>query len=268
MDIRDLSEQFFGVNEQTMAEAILLSANSRGYILGAVVELELRNSLLDQGLHVQRIKEKWVGEKVHHGDFYVSKNGNDWYVFESKGLKSNSEKWAKVWDIPPGKGEVLRWIERKKGAAWKELVASLSDSEAQALAEVDSPGQVRVLQTHFVSGTAGRSGRSLATPRKDEFNVVSIDTFIKLGKHRFLFAASDQLEPSSSDSNHLKQNYLVGLALPEQGMVIGPLKPWVSDPSSLLDSLGDPVDADLMQVDNRAPGQRADGVDFIWEETD
>lgn len=264
MDLEQLAEEHFGVTVDKLRQAILASANARGYILGAVAELELRDFLEGLGLEVKRIKEKWVGEKLHHGDFYVSRDSHEWFVFESKGLKSNAEKWARLWEVPVGKGQVYEWIARKRGTAWRELLASMTPEQTEVLRDVSQPGEVAVLQTHFVSGTAGRSGRRIATPRVDEFNVVTLDTFIKLGEHRFLFASSDELERSETDSEHLKQNYLVGLAIPRERLVVGPLRPWTSDVNSLISRLSNPVNERDMQVDDRAPGARAEGVDFIW----
>ncbi len=44
--------------------------------------------------------------------------------------------------------------------------------------------KIKVLETHFVSGAGGLSGRSQATPRKDEFNLISIDIFLKYKEHK------------------------------------------------------------------------------------
>jgi hypothetical protein len=61
-----------------------------------------------------------------------------------------------------------------------------------------------------VSGTSGRSGRTQATPRKDEFNVISVDIFLRYPEHRFLFANPQLLDSSADDPAHLKQNYIMG----------------------------------------------------------
>ena len=264
MDIEQLADEHFGVTVDKLIDAMLASANARGYILGAVAELELRDHLEGLGLEVKRIKEKWVGEKLHHGDFYVSRNSREWFVFESKGLKSNAEKWQGLWDVPEGREQVYDWIARKRSPHWKELLAAMTSDEAHALKRVTRPGEVSILETHFVSGTAGKSGRKIATPRVDEFHVVTLDTYIKLGEHRFLFAAADDLERSKGHPEHLKQNYLVGLTIPDERLVVGPLNPWTSDAISLISQLRNPVDERDMQVDDRAPGARAEGVDYDW----
>ena len=66
-----VASQLFGVDEKVVIEAILDSPNARGYIIGSISELLLRNTLIGQGFKVLRIKEKWEGPKIHHGDFYI-----------------------------------------------------------------------------------------------------------------------------------------------------------------------------------------------------
>jgi len=75
-----VASQLFGVDEQVVIEAILDSPNARGYIIGSISELLLRNTLLKEGFRVLRIKEKWEGPKIHHGDFYISKDEKNWFV--------------------------------------------------------------------------------------------------------------------------------------------------------------------------------------------
>ena len=70
--------------------------------------------------------------------------------------------------------------------------------------------KIQVLETHFVSGSSGLNERTQATPRKDEFNVVAVDIFLKFSEHKFLFANPKNLDSSSADPNHLQQNYIIG----------------------------------------------------------
>lgn len=81
-------------------EALKLSPNAQGYVSGSITELLLKYHLESLGYTVERIREKWEGRKHpnHHGDFYFhDKNGNC-FVLESKGVKSNSEKWHKLYN--------------------------------------------------------------------------------------------------------------------------------------------------------------------------
>lgn len=102
-ELETFAKTEFGVDLDTLILAIELSPNAQGYLDGAVTELVLKGFLEKQGYELLRIKEKWEGDKLlaHHGDFYIRKNGTkDWFVLESKGVKSNSEKWHRIFNRP------------------------------------------------------------------------------------------------------------------------------------------------------------------------
>ena len=99
--LSDYIKSKFAVGEDIFLEALRLSPNARGYISGAISEFLLRDFITSRGYKIMRIKEKWEGDKHpnHHGDFYVRKKGTkNWFVLESKGVKSNSEKWHKLFN--------------------------------------------------------------------------------------------------------------------------------------------------------------------------
>lgn len=115
--------------------------------------------------------------------------------------------------------------------------------------------RVKVLETHFVSGTSGASERTQATPRKDEFNVVAIDIVLRYPEHKFLFANPQNLESSGDDPYHLQQNYIMGFVFTdEQGnTTLHITDDWYEDLGDVLDTLNpeDSVKEEDMQVDNR-----------------
>ncbi|MCA9316250.1 MAG: hypothetical protein R3F05_02270 [Planctomycetota bacterium] len=86
-------------SERQLLRAVL-SPNPRGYVLGAISEILLRDRLRRQGFECHRIVEKPAGgfrEKRAdvRGDLYVRPRGSKsdgWWVVECKGLKSNAEK--------------------------------------------------------------------------------------------------------------------------------------------------------------------------------
>ena len=92
----------FKTNLEIFLEALKLSPNAQGYVGGSITELLLKKKLEEEyNLEVERIREKWEGRKHpnHHGDFYFRKSSNSiWFVMESKGVKSNSEKWHKLYN--------------------------------------------------------------------------------------------------------------------------------------------------------------------------
>jgi hypothetical protein len=247
-------QKHFGVGPEVLVEALRASPNARGYILGSLTELLLRQHLERLGYSIRRIKEKWVGPKRHHGDFYVSADGQDWFVVESKGLKSNAEQWHKLALVGPSRAELENWFERKRSGEIRVWWQSLPPERKLRILEPGAFNRARVLETHFVSGTAGRAGRTIATPRKSEFHVVALDLFLRTGAHEFVFAASHALEPAERHPDHLKQNYLLDIVVGDDAPVIR--KPWTRDFNEVFRTLRDPVKCSEMQVDERGPDER------------
>lgn len=240
----------FKTTLEIFLEALKLSPNAQGYVSGSITELLLKKKLEESGYEVKRIREKWEGRKHarHHGDFYFRKNTQSpWYVLESKGVKSNTEDWNKLYNYSRlmkmlyDYHEVIHWINQDEEIEpqienWintnlpglKEAPTLYSYEEIQGYLknppkrvteklnamkllsnktreEIDKMiderlafvmSKVMVLDTHFVSGTSGASDRTQATPRKDEFNLISIDIVLRYNDHKFLFANPKHLESS------------------------------------------------------------------------
>ena len=92
------------------------------YFCGSI-NRQLTKNLQELGFEVNRIREKWEGKKhaQHHGDFYFRKNSESpWFVLESKGVKSNTEHWNKLYNYPKLKKvlfdyqEIIHWIDKSK----------------------------------------------------------------------------------------------------------------------------------------------------------
>jgi hypothetical protein len=111
--------------------------------------------------------------------------------------------------------------------------------------------KVKVLETHFVSGAGGLTDRSQATPRKDEFNLISIDIFLKFTEHKFLFANPQNLESSGADVNHLQQNYIMGFVFNDNELCLS--DEWSDDFNEVLGTVdkNDAINEEDMQIDNR-----------------
>lgn len=278
---------------------------------GSITELLLKKKLEESKYEVKRIREKWEGRKHphHHGDFYFRKGTADlWYVLESKGVKSNSEKWHKLYNFDKLEKflfdhyEKITWIDKKKDiepqiVSWieknlpklrtdyssmlydyeeiqkyiknkpkteTEKSKAISSLERYSRAEISKMieerlayvmSKIKVLETHFVSGTSGSSERTQATPRKDEFNIISIDIFLRFNEHKFVFANPKQLESSGDDANHLQQNYIMGFVFAkEDGSLDLKLSDeWYDSFEVVYDTLNseDSIKKDEMQIDNR-----------------
>jgi hypothetical protein len=111
--------------------------------------------------------------------------------------------------------------------------------------------KVKVLETHFVSGAGGLSGRTQATPRKDEFNLISIDIFLRFTEHKFLFANPLNLESSGADVNHLQQNYIMGFVFNNSEPCLS--DEWSDDFDEVLDTvdISNVINEADMQIDSR-----------------
>lgn len=298
-------DKVFKTTLEVFYEALKMSPNAQGYVSGSVTELLLKRHLENLGFIVKRIREKWEGEKHqnHHGDFYFKKeNGNLWYVLESKGVKSNSEKWHKLYNYEKLKTflykhrEKISWIQDKDNAEqeikqWiqENLPKFLTDYkdnlyDYEEIQKYTSPKRetqkskdinklksysrediqnmidnrlsylmtkIKVLETHFVSGAGGQSNRTQATPRKDEFNIISIDIFLRWTEHKFLFANPKNLESSGADENHLQQNYIMGFIFHETELCL--TDEWYDDFNDVVSTLtiDEAIDENDMQIDYR-----------------
>src|SRR3972149_1089845 len=115
-------QRVFKTTLEIFLEALRHSPNAQGYVSGSITELLLKKKLEEEhGFEVKRIREKWEGRKHsrHHGDFYFRKPDSLlWYVIESKGVKSNSEKWHRLYNFENLKNflithaDKIPWINR------------------------------------------------------------------------------------------------------------------------------------------------------------
>jgi len=302
-------ERVFKTTLEIFLEALKLSPNAQGYVAGSITELLLKKKLEEAyGFEVKRIREKWEGKKHsrHHGDFYFRKpDSPHWYVMESKGVKSNSEKWHKLYNFENLKNflivhasklpwiyhntdaepQVISWISTNLPKFRSDYSSQLYEYEevqkykpkretekSKAIAALRGfnrdqinnmiqerldyvMSKIKILETHFVSGTSRTSERTQATPRKDEFNIVAIDIFLRFPEHKFLFANPQNLESSGDDPNHLQQNYIMGFVFTDDaGKVrLNITDEWYEDLNEVYDTLDtdDSINEDDMQIDNR-----------------
>jgi hypothetical protein len=304
-------QKVFKTSLEIFLEALKLSPNAQGYVLGSVTELLLKKRIEDEGFEVKRIREKWEGRKHpnHHGDLYFRIPGDTkWFVLESKGVKSNSEKWHKLYNYDRLKrfmiahSNKIAWIDQDddiepQAEAWIENnLPKLRNEYAENLYEfeevqdyLENPprretnksktikrlrgltrdeinrlieerlayvvSKIKVLETHFVSGTSETSERTQATPRKNEFNIVAIDIVLRYHEHKFLFANPKLLESSGDDPNHLQQNYIVGFVFPDenQNPALSITDEWFEDFHEVFATVNPKhaVKEKDMQVDNR-----------------
>ncbi len=304
MSIFDKLTQFvdkvFKTTLEVFYEALKMSPNAQGYVSGSITELLLKKYLISLNYQVKRIREKWEGEKHpnHHGDFYFKKDEH-WFVLESKGVKSNTEKWNGLYNYENLKkflfthSEKICWIDQNKAvepqienwikynlpkffdeyqdtlygyedvqkySSTKKSQKALAIEKLKGLtreeisAKIDERlnyvmTKIKVLDTHFVSGRGGN--RTQATPRKEEFNIISIDIFLRYNEHKFLFANPKNLDSSEKDEEHLKQNYIMGFVFNENELCL--TDDWSEDIEEVLKtvSIDEAINESDMQIDFR-----------------
>jgi hypothetical protein len=302
-------ERVFKTTLEIFLEALKLSPNAQGYVAGSITELLLKKKLNEEyGFEVRRIREKWEGKKHsrHHGDFYFRKPASPhWYVMESKGVKSNSEKWHKLYNFDNLKNflivhasklpwvdhssdverQIIDWIytnlpkfrdqysaqlyefeevqkyKPRRETDKSKAIAALRDFTRDQINDMIQDrldyvmSKVKILETHFVSGTSRTSERTQATPRKDEFNIVAIDIVLRFPEHKFLFTNPQNLESSGDDPNHLQQNYIMGFVFTNDAgkLTLNITDEWYDDLNEVYDTLDteDSINEDDMQIDNR-----------------
>ena len=281
----------FGVDEQTFYQALKLSPSARGYIIGAISEILLKNHLEAKGYKVVRIKEKPSGgnkakNDQARGDFYIRKNGkkaNRWLVVESKGLKSNSEFRGGKLDSPE---KVFKFLKKRifnmqtkevifnKGfnkysktktsfkkkntgkkfpdfkwdrnfpgpecynldGLWsnenelKEWVFSLDKNFFTEEAYRNAEGAIAILETHQPTRRKGIETDIIqAAPLVSDFNIMSIDLFLRTGKHEFVFTNSEKISHSPTSPEHLYQNYTIDILVKDKKDKPLTQPPWYDD---------------------------------------
>lgn len=310
-ELRNYIFEKFKIDEATFLESLKLSPNSQGYVIGAITELLLKRHLENLGFEVKRIKEKWEGDKHpnHKGDLYFKKiDTENWFVLESKGVKSNTEDWNSLYNYDSLKNflinysniiswidndadieiQVVQWISENlpefiengiystrlygyneirnytipvRNTPKKAIIATLqgySRDEINTLIEERVnyvQTKIKVLDTHLVSGMSNNNGREQHTPRKDEFNILSVNIALRFNEHRFYFINPQNLDSSASNENHLQQNYVMGFVFSQEdgNLQLDLSDEWNDNFDTVYETLNhdNAISTDDWQIDNR-----------------
>ena len=174
------------------------------------------------------------------------------------GLKIISPKFLETYNFTLyDYEEIHKYKAPKRETKKSKAIARLKEYSREEISNMINErlnyllAKIKVLETHFVSGAGGLSGRTQATPLKDEFNIISIDIFLRYPEHKFLFANPKNLESSGADPNHLQQNYIMGFVFNEKNICLS--DEWHEDFNEVLDTIDkkDAIKENDMQVDNR-----------------
>jgi len=91
-------------------------------------------------------------------------------------------------------------------------------------------GAISILETHQPSTrTDETTGITHAAPLIADFNIMSVDLFLRTGKHEFVFMNAADISHSPTSPNHLYQNYIIDILIPGLKDQLIIQHPWYSN---------------------------------------
>lgn len=196
-----------------------------------------------------------IDRKKHTESIY--KSGERAYLKKKKAWEAkNKGKFPKFdWSkINPGSGiPDLNglWKDKKEIKDWLDKFPEESFSE-NAYWDLTAP--IRLLQTHMPSSRVDPETKIKSTgPLVSEFNILSVDLFLKTGKHEFVFVNSEELNHQGKSPNHLQQNYTIDILTAKDNYERHKLiEPWYDDLDKCIeDTKPKPRKIDKTQLDLR-----------------
>lgn len=159
-------------------------------------------------------------------------------------------KWSKTFPGPDCYSLEGIW---KDEADLKKWVYSLDKDSFTENAYRRIDGAISILETHQPSKRVGiKTGIDQAAPLVYDFNIMSVDLFLRTGKHEFVFMNAEEISHSPSSPEHLYQNYTIDILVKGKKSEPTIQAPWYSD---IEDCIGQTKPAyrkiDQSQIDKR-----------------
>ena len=159
-------------------------------------------------------------------------------------------KWSKDFPGPDCYNLENIWKDEADLKLW---VNSLSKDSFTEEAYRKKVGAITILETHQPSKRVGiKTGIDQAAPLVYDFNIMSVDLFLRTGKHEFVFMNGEEISHSPSSPEHLYQNYTIDILA--KGKKSEPIiqAPWYSDIEDCVTQTN-PIyrKIDQSQIDNR-----------------
>ena len=135
----------------------------------------------------------------------------------------------------------------------KNWINSQSDELFKRKSYETLEGIVKVLMTHKPSQRiAPISGIKQATPLVSDFDILSVDLFLRTGKHELVFMNPKTISHSPSSPEHLYQNYIIDILIKNKKEEPKIHHPWYRDLQECIDQTNPvPKKIDDSQLDNR-----------------
>lgn len=161
-----------------------------------------------------------------------------------KGLKTYNKSKEKWEEKNVGKQfPKFRWNKKTPAARsfnligyWKnevelkKWVDSLDESKLTSESYLNLEGPIRMLTTHAPSNrTAPITNIKQAAPLVTEFNIMCVDLFQRIGKHKFVFMNPNSISHSPTSPEHLYQNYHLDYIIPGIKDELNLSHPWYED---------------------------------------
>jgi hypothetical protein len=199
---------------------------------GVKSNAEKRANLTNTKSCLNILNKHSVERKKHVESIY--KSGQRAYLRKKESWESDTNKtfprfsWN---ENNPGSGIpdlTGLWDSKKEIKEWLE---TFSDESFTENAYWDLTAPVRLLQTHMPSSRLDPETKIKKTgPLVSEFNILSVDLFLKTGKHEFAFVNSADLNHQAESPNHLQQNYTIDILTAKDGFKRHNfIAPWFDD---------------------------------------
>lgn len=169
---------------------------------------------------------------------------------KNPGKKFPEFKWSKEFPGPDCYNLENIW---KDEVDLKNWVNSLNKNSFTEEAYRKKDGAITILETHQPSKRVGiKTGIDQAAPLVYDFNIMSVDLFLRTGKHEFVFMNGEEISHSPTSPEHLYQNYTIDILAKGKKTELFIQAPWYSDIEDCVDQTN-PVHRkiDLSQVDKR-----------------
>ena len=185
--------------------------------------------VFEKGLNTyNKEKDKWKNKKVNYPPF----------------------NWDKNFPGPESESIKHLWKNSKELNDWCN---QFTDEDCSEKFYRNNNGPVRILETHQPSTRVSRiTKKKQAAPLVTDFNIMSVNLFLRTGKHEFVFMNSNKISHSPSSPEHLYQNYTIDVLV--KGLKEEPIirHPWYNDIDDCINKTKPSFRIiDQSQVDNR-----------------
>lgn len=228
---------------------------------GLKTNSEFRSAKTDENDHIKKLPKKNAYNTLKK--FY---NVNKKLIYD-KGKRtylSAKEKWEN--NNPDKSFPDFKWEEEMPGPdnadltpyfenlnALKTFIDTADEKLLYETAFRDNKALYKILQTHEPSNrTDPYTGIHQAAPLVSDFSIMAVDLFQRTGKHQFVFMNPNEISHSPSSPNHLYQNYIIDIIIPEIKDELCITPPWYKDINECIEKTSPKtVEYDASQIDYR-----------------